>query len=99
VSLEMRPEQVSLESGKRLRGDYLFVNVDKDMADQWDAVPIGVEVEFTARISKQAGPFPGIAISAADDESGGRLDGRRIRRKAAVASFFPCSRVPGACPT
>ena len=68
VSLEMRPEQVSLESGKRLRGDYLFVNVDKDMADRWNAVPIGVEVEFTARISKQAGPFPGISVSAADDD-------------------------------
>lgn len=68
VSLEMCPEQASLGSGKRLRSDYLFVNVDKEMADRWNAVPIGVEVEFTARISKQAGPFPGISVSAADDD-------------------------------
>jgi len=68
VSFEMCPEQVSLGSGKRLRSDYLFVNVDKEMADQWDAVPVGVDVPFTARLSKQAGPFPEIAISAADDD-------------------------------
>jgi len=68
VAVSMAPGIFPISSGKLLRADYLFLNINPSDSLGWKNCNIGDSIKFRAKISKASRPFPEIQLSEADDD-------------------------------
>jgi hypothetical protein len=68
IAVSMDPEILPISSGKLLRTDYLFLNINPSDSSDWKKCIVGDKITFRAKISKAPGPFPEIQLSEFDDD-------------------------------
>lgn len=70
IKLSMPEALATIDSGKRIRTNYLFVSVHNPTHQKiWATYSVGDELSFQATISTNIGPLPGVRLTE-PDESG-----------------------------
>ena len=67
IGLNMEPATLSMSKGRKLRADYIFLNIEENK-DKWRECKEGKTIQFKAKISKVEGPFNEIEIFEDEDE-------------------------------
>jgi hypothetical protein len=68
VALNMEPAITGMTKGRKLRSDYLFLNIDDKTVQSWKGCKAGDRVRFKATIAKASGPFHEIQLSEDDED-------------------------------